>query len=93
MASIRIEQPHALPLDDVRTRLADFEANLAKVGARLDWAGPKAVIKGIGVSGDVIWRPDAVVVDLKLGFMAKAAGVDPARLEGAIRKRLAAALT
>lgn len=92
MAAIRIEQPHALPLDEVKARLADFEANLAKVGAKLDWSGPKAAIKGIGVSGDVTWRPDAVLVDLKLGFLAKAAGVDPVRLEGTIRKRLAAAL-
>ena len=42
--------------------------------------------RGIEVSGSDI------TIKLKLGMLARAAGVDPVRLEGSIRRRIKAAL-
>lgn len=91
MANVRVTQPHALTRAEARTKLADFEDLLDRYRVKLAWAGDKAAIKGIGVSGDVVIGDDAVDVAVKLGMMAKAAGVDAKRLEASIRKRLAAA--
>jgi putative polyhydroxyalkanoate system protein len=93
MSTIHVVQTHSLPFAEVKQRLARFEENLAKVGARLEWNGQRAVIKAMGVSGEVVYSPSDVRVNIKLGLMAKAAGVDPARLEGTIQRRLAEALS
>ena len=64
-----------------------------KFRVRLAWEGDNAVIKGIGVSGDVRVMDDHVELVLKLGLAARAAGVDPKRLEKAITRRLAEAFS
>lgn len=92
MSAVKIEVPHAHPPAEVRARLAAFESDLSRFGARLVWKGDHAEVKGIGVSGDVTCAPGAVQVALKLGLAARAAGVDPARLEKTIRRRLTEAL-
>ncbi len=92
MSKIQITQQHALSTDEARQRLDDFDQTLQKYGARLDWRGQRAAIKGIGVSGEVVVSTDEVRVELKLGLIARAAGVDPKRLRGSIERRLVAAL-
>ena len=91
MSTVEVVQPHKVSLEDAKVRLASFEQQLGKVGAKLEWSGPKAEIKGMGVSGDVTYTPADVKVRVELGWMAKAAGVDPERLKGAIQRRLAEA--
>lgn len=91
MSTIDIRHRHTVPAAESRARLAPFEESLGKYGARLDWRGNRAEIKGTGVSGDVRLEDNLVSITVKLGLLAKAAGVDAAKLEGSIRKRLEAA--
>jgi len=93
MATVRVEQPHSLSVDEARSALDAFAADIAKFGMKLDWNGPRAGLKGTGASGDVTIEADKVVVNVKLGLLAKAAGVDAGRLQGSIGRRLAAALS
>ena len=93
MSSIKVKEPHSLSKDEAKERLGVFEQSLEKFGVKLAWRGDRADIKGTGVGGDVIVRDDAVEVRLKLGMLARAAGVDAGRLQGSIEKRLKAALS
>lgn len=91
MAEVKVRQPHALAPAAARERLGGFSEMLGKYGVSLKWSGDRAAIKGTGVSGDVVVGPSAVDVTVKLGMLARAAGVDPRRLEASIAKRLRAA--
>ncbi len=93
MSTVKVTQPHSLSTAEAKGKLGSFEEMLGKYGVKLAWAGDRAEIKGVGVSGDVKVSADAVQVAVKLGMMAKAVGVDPAKLEKSIEKRLLAALT
>ena len=93
MSTVKVTQPHSLSTAEAKGKLGSFEEMLSKYGVKLAWAGDQAEIKGFGVSGDVKVRADSVQVAVKLGMMAKAAGVDPGKLEKSIEKRLLAALT
>ena len=88
MSKIAVTKGHSLSLEEVRHRLKDFEASLSKWGVKLLWKGDKAKIKGVGVSGDVSVSAKDVAITLKLGMLAKAAGVDATRLQGSIERRL-----
>ena len=89
MSKITVRHLHTLSLDVARERINSFEETLKKFGASLVWTGNKAEVKGFGVTGSAELGQGFVEVSLKLGMMAKAAGVDAARLEGSIAKRLA----
>ena len=91
MSTIQVNQAHTLDRADARDRLGSLEEMMDKYGVKLDWDGDNADIKGFGVSGSVSVMDDAVEVVLTLSMMAKAAGVDPERLEGSITRRLVAA--
>ncbi len=91
MASVKVQQAHALGATTAKSRLAAFEADLAKYKARLDWSGNTAQVKGIGVSGTVQVTDASVAVNLELGMLARAAGVDATKLQNSIAKRLAGA--
>ena len=93
MATVRVEQSHSLSVDEAKDALKSFASEIAKFGMRLEWNGSKAALKGTGASGDVTVEPDKVVVTIKLGMLAKAAGVKADRLEGSIGRRLAQALS
>lgn len=88
MSTIRVKQPHTISVDEAKQRLADFESAMAKYGVSLAWTGARAKIKGMAVSGGIDVTDSLVDVTLKLGMMARAAGVDSARLEASITKRL-----
>ena len=88
MSRISIRRAHALSQDEARERLGAFEEILARYKTRLAWRGHTAAIKGVGVSGDVKVHPREVEIQVKLGMLARAAGVDPKRLEASIRRRL-----
>ena len=92
MSSILVRQAHTLGPDRAKIALGDFEQDLAKRGAKLVWQGSRAEVKGPGVSGHVEVSDAEVEVTLKLGMLAKAAGVKADKLEASIAKRLAAAL-
>jgi len=91
MAEINITEPHSLGAAEARTRIADFEEMMAKYGVKASWTGNKATLKGMAAKGSIDITDTAATVVVKLGMMAKAAGVDAAKLEGSIRKRLKAA--
>lgn len=92
MSSIHVRQPHQLSAEEARARLAPFEEDLGKRGAKLVWSGHRADVKGPGVSGQVEVQSDAVIVEVKLGMLAKAAGVKADKLQASIEKRLSGAL-
>ena len=56
-------------------------------------AGRSAGSRGVGVSGSIDVSDKDVTVVVKLGMLAKAAGVDGDRLGKSIDKRLSSALT
>lgn len=91
MASVKVQQPHTIGAAAAKAKLASFEGDLAKYKAKLDWSGHTAQVKGIGVSGNVQVTDTQVSVQLELGMLARAAGIDATRLQGSIAKRLAAA--
>ena len=93
MSTVVVEQPHSLEPEDVKARLKPFEEELGKkYMLSLDWKGLEADLKGAAASGGIAIQATKVVVTVKLGMMAKMAGVKPDKLEASLQKRLAAAL-
>lgn len=92
MADVRVSEPHALSPDEAARRVKSFEEMLAKYRVKAVWKGHHADLKGTGVSGTIDVTGASVDVVVKLGLLAKAAGVDPARLEASIRRRLSESL-
>jgi putative polyhydroxyalkanoate system protein len=91
MSEIRVSQSHNVSVEAARQKMREFEEMVSKYGVTSSWSGNQATLKGTGVSGSIQVQPQSVEVVVKLGMMAKAFGVDPARLEASIRKRLQAA--
>jgi len=88
MGTINIRQEHSLSVDEARSRLAAFESQMSQFGAKLVWKGARAEVSGLGVSGSAVITEGLVELTLKLGMLARAAGVDEDRLKGSIARRL-----
>ena len=93
VSTVTVTQSHTLGVDAAKKALAQFEGDISKYGMKLVWNGASAEIKGTGASGDVKVTDNKVTVNVKLGLLAKAAGVKPDMLEKSIQKRLTAALS
>ena len=92
MSTIRVNESHSHDQDTAKSKVSVFEEMVSKFGVKVIWSGYTAEIKGMGISGGIDVTPSDVTVTLKLGMMAKAAGVKADKLEGSIRKRLLEAL-
>jgi putative polyhydroxyalkanoate system protein len=92
VSTLTVIQAHALGIEAAKKALAQFEADISKYGMKLIWSGASGELKGTGASGDVKVTETSVTVNVKLGMMAKIAGVDPDKLKGSIEKRLKSAL-
>jgi putative polyhydroxyalkanoate system protein len=92
MSTVNVKQTHGLGVEGAKKALSTFETDLAKYGMKLVWRGDAAELKGTGASGDVKVTSADVTVSVKLGMMAKMAGVDADKLSRSIEKRLKAAL-
>lgn len=88
MSDIHVVEPHNTTPDDAITKVALFEDMLKKYGVKAKWKGHNAELKGTGVKGGIKVDATNVTVDVKLGMMAKAIGVDADKLSASIRKRL-----
>ena len=88
MSTIKVKQAHSVTSTEAKERLAEFETSMAKYGVSLEWKGTRAKIRGMAVSGGIDVSDTMVDLTLKLGMMARAAGVDASRLEDSITKRL-----
>ena len=88
MADVRITQSHTVNLDDAKQKLGGFEDMMKKYGVSAKWSGSHANLKGTGVKGAIDITDSDVRVELKLGMLAKAAGIDPDRLSKSIGRRL-----
>jgi len=88
MSKISVRHDHTLNIEESRKRIEHFESYMGKYGAKLIWTGNTAELKGPGVGGGVVIADQVVEITVKLGMLARAAGVDPSRLEGSIKKRL-----
>ena len=93
MAKVVVQQNHSLSPDEAISKIAGFQEMMAKYGVKAKWKGHHADLKGLGVSGSIDVSDSEVVVTVKLGMMAKAAGVDADRLKKSIEKRLGPALS
>jgi len=91
MSTITVIEVHNKSADDIKAGLSQFEEMLSKYMVKMEWSGHRASLSG-PVSGSIDIRSTELEVKIKLGMMAKIAGIDPVRLEGSIRKRLRAAL-
>lgn len=92
MADVKVVQPHSLPPEEAQEKMKSFEDMMKKYGVKAKWNGRHADLKGTGVSGSIDVGDSDVTVVVKLGMLAKAAGVDTGRLEQSIQKRLDSAL-
>lgn len=92
MANIKVERAHSLSADDAREALKSFESDLGKYGLRPVWSGNACTLKGTGASGELRIENKRVVVEIKLGMLAKAAGIDATKVQASIQKRLDKAL-
>lgn len=92
MSTVKVTESHSLSIDDAKKSLEAFEGDISKYGMKLHWSGANAELKGTGASGDVKVTDSSVTVTVKLGMMAKMAGVKPDLLEKSIAKRLKSAL-
>lgn len=88
MADVQVKQPHNLSVDDAKAKMSDFEDMMKKYGVSATWSGGHADLKGTGVKGAIDVTGSDVNVQLKLGMLAKAAGIDPSRLQNSIARRL-----
>ncbi len=88
MAEIRVTEHHNLGIEQAKERLGLFEDLLKKYKVKVSWSGFSARLKGPGSSGSIKLSTSSATVVLKLGLMAKAAGIDTKRLEASIIKRL-----
>lgn len=91
MADVKVTQVHSISIEDAKAKIADFEEMMGKYGVKANWSGQHADLKGTGVKGSIDVSEQDVKIHLKLGMLAKAAGIDPKRLEGSISKRLKSA--
>ncbi len=88
MSTITVTEPHNLTVDEAVSRLSVFEEMVSKFGVSLKWNGAIADIKGMGVGGKIqVTESDATIV-LKLGMLARAAGVDAERLKSSVSRRV-----
>lgn len=92
MADVKVKKAHSLSTTEAQQRLQSFEEMLTKYGVKAKWNGNHADLKGTGVSGSIDVSDKDVTVVVKLGMLAKAAGVDAGRLGKSIEKRLDSAL-
>jgi putative polyhydroxyalkanoate system protein len=92
MSDVKVTSPHSLSPEQAIERIKSFEEMLQKYGVKALWKGTAAELKGTGVSGSINVTNSAVDVVVKLGFLAKAAGVDATKLESSIRRRLTESL-
>jgi putative polyhydroxyalkanoate system protein len=88
MTDVRITQNHSTSLEEAKLKLGSFEDMMKKYGVSAKWSGSHADLKGTGVKGAIDVTNTDVRVELKLGMLAKAAGIDPDRLQKSIGRRL-----
>ena len=93
MSTIRVCEQHRLEQDAAKSKVSVFEDMVSKFGVKVIWSDYKAEVKGMGIGGNIVVTEQDVTVTLKLGMMAKAAGVKADKLESSIRKRLVDALS
>lgn len=93
MAKVVVQKNHSLSPGEAISKISGFQEMMAKFGVKEKWKGHHADLKGLGVSGSIDVSDSQVVITVKLGMMAKAAGVDPDRLKNSIEKRLGPALS
>jgi putative polyhydroxyalkanoate system protein len=92
MADILVVEKHSLAPEEAKRRVQSFEDQLEKWRLKAHWSGLNAELKGTGASGAITVGPSEVRVEIKLGFLAKAAGIDKDRAQASIQKRLRGAL-
>lgn len=88
MSDVNVVEPHNTTPDDAVTKVGLFEDMLKKYAVKAKWKGHDAELKGPGVKGSIVVDDTNVTVVVKLGMLARAAGIDPDRLSNSIRKRL-----
>lgn len=90
--AVKVSEPHALSIDEAKTRVLAFESFLAEKGVKAIWKGHNAKIKGpMGVGGSIDINASSVDVEVKIPMLARAV-INEDKLAASIRKRLRAKL-
>jgi putative polyhydroxyalkanoate system protein len=92
VSDVKVVESHKLGVEGAKKALETFITDLAKYGMSLVWKGAQGELKGTGASGSVDVTDTQVTVLVKLGMMAKMAGIKPDKLQDSIQKRLKSAL-
>lgn len=89
MSTITVKESHSLSIEQLKSKLKPFEDEIAnRFGMKIKWSGDRADLKGTGASGEVKVTNSDVTITVKLGMLAKAAGVKADLVEQSISKRL-----
>ncbi len=92
MSTVVVSESHSLSPEEAKARLASFDQEISKYGMKAHWNGLHANLTGTGASGNVDVTDSSVTITVKLGMVAKLAGVKADRLQASLQKRLTAAL-
>jgi|LauGreDrversion4_2_1035121.scaffolds.fasta_scaffold1288837_1 putative polyhydroxyalkanoate system protein len=92
MSTIHVKVPHSKPVSSIRAQIGAFEEMLNKYAVKITWTGNRAELKNPAVSGHIELSDSFVEVKIELGMMAKMMGIDAAKLQGSITRRLTEAL-
>ena len=92
MSKVHVHETHNLGAAEAKSRASVFDDMFKKYGVKPKWKGNEAKIKGPGVSGGVQITDKDITVDLKLGMLAKAAGIKADKLEDSIRRKIKSAM-
>ncbi len=69
--SVYVQKPHGMSAEDAEAKLASLTGDLeSRYGVSITRSGPRATVKGKGVSGSATIDATNVTVDLKLGMPA-----------------------
>lgn len=92
MSQVNVRVTHQKDPSSIRAQIGSFEEMLNKYAVKINWNGNKAELKNPAISGHIDIGDDYVEVQIKLGMMAKAMGINAEKLSGSIRRRLEEAL-
>jgi len=92
MSQVNVKVTHQKDPNSIRDQIGSFEEMLNKYHVQIKWEGNRAELKNPAISGHIDITDEHVEVQIKLGMMAKAMGINAEKLTGSIRKRLEAAL-
>jgi putative polyhydroxyalkanoate system protein len=92
VSDVKVVESHQLGVEGAKKALEALGTDLGKYGMSIHWSGSQGELKGTGASGSIHVTDKDVTVLVKLGMIAKMAGVKADKLQDSIQRRVKAAL-